>query len=324
MEYNAKYGLIGPVIFHFATKSMVERVLKGHNFSSTYEKDALEFYNRIPTLPTQDFWVSLLLPLLRPIVGNKQNHQIVNLSERLLSASTNNAPVPIAQELPSFDAIRDRYEAENRMLQAVADGNANLAIELYHKFRQFNMSERTPDIIRAYKNWRLVLNTILRKAIETSNVHPYYIDALSSEFSIRIENNNNLSELQSMDVTMLRKYAMLVHNQSTKDLSPLVRKCVENIHFYYRENISLESLANECAVTPNYLSTQFRKETGVTLIHYLHNIRIQQAILLLNTTQYSIQEIAEQCGFADANYFIRIFKKRNGMSPNVYRKNLKN
>ena len=55
----------------------------------------------------------------------------------------------------------------------------------------------------------------------------------------------------------------------------------------------------------------------------LKQILIQPAADLLRSSTLSVQQIAEQCGFADGNYFTRIFKKINGMSPNEYRKLLK-
>ena len=56
------------------------------------------------------------------------------------------------------------------------------------------------------------------------------------------------------------------------------------------------------------------------LTDYINKTRVQQAEKLLRKTTLSMQDIAEKCGFADANYFTRTFKKINGMSPNQYRK----
>ncbi len=81
----------------------------------------------------------------------------------------------------------------------------------------------------------------------------------------------------------------------------------------------MKGLAEEFSVSPSYLSGLFRKEVGVTLTDYIHKVRIDHSLILLNTSAFSIQEIAEQVGFLDVNYFTRTFKKYHGISPKKYR-----
>ena len=58
-------------------------------------------------------------------------------------------------------------------------------------------------------------------------------------------------------------------------------------------------------------------------LDYINQIRVRRATALLGSGSLSVQQIAEQCGFSDGNYFSRIFKKINGTSPNEYRKSQK-
>ena len=324
-EYKAKYVFLGPVIYRYLTQRDLENIIKMHNFPLSLSKDLLEFYNRIPALPTHDFWVSLLLPLLRPLFGGECDYHFVDVANSFnQEASDSNYQFQEDVDVTtSQQAVSDRYMAENAMLNAVIKGNVDDAIEKYHIFRQFNVSARTPDNLRNVKNFLIIFNTILRKSTEVAQVHPYYIDQLSREFAIRIESTNNVHQLEALSVTMLRKYCMLVHNHSTKNYSPVIKKCIEKIFFEYNEHITLNSLATYCAVTPSYLSLQFHKETNMTVTDYIQNVRLDKAILLLNSTSDSIQEIANLCGFSDSNYFTRIFKKKKGLTPKEYRKSIK-
>lgn len=77
-----------------------------------------------------------------------------------------------------------------------------------------------------------------------------------------------------------------------------------------------------CSVTGSYLSTLFKKETGVTITDYINTTRIRQSLILLNSTNLSISEIAARCGFVDANYYSRIFKKFQGKTPKHYRESV--
>ena len=83
---------------------------------------------------------------------------------------------------------------------------------------------------------------------------------------------------------------------------------------------TLIDIAKALNITPNYLSNQFRKETGSTISDYIRRHRIDAALRLLNTTDLSIQEIGERIGIGDSSYFSHQFKSIVGMSPMEYRK----
>lgn len=323
-EYKAKYAILGPVIYRFITQRDLDEIMEEHHFPLSISKDLLEFYNRIPSLPTHDFWISLLMPLLKPLFGSNNDYHFIDIAQDIVNKKKEKV-YDLAEnpDHTSFQAVADRYKAEDAMLAAVINGNTDLAVELYHRFRQFNISPRTPDNLRNVKNFLIIFNTNLRRAADTAQIHPYYIDNLSREFAIRIESTNNISQLESLSITMLRRYCMLVHNYSTKNFSSIIKKCIEKIRFEYNEHITLDSLASYLAITPSYLSVQFKKETSQTITDYIQNVRLEHAILLLNSTSDSIQEIASLCGFPDSNYFTRVFKKKKGLTPKEYRKHIK-
>ena len=72
----------------------------------------------------------------------------------------------------------------------------------------------------------------------------------------------------------------------------------------------------------SYLSTLFHKEVGCTLTEYINRQRIERSIHLLQLTAKSVQEISSDCGFQDVKYFIKLFKKHTGFTPNRYRAQL--
>ncbi len=85
--------------------------------------------------------------------------------------------------------------------------------------------------------------------------------------------------------------------------------------------LNVTFLANRLECSPDYLSHIFRKETGETLIHYINRQRMKGAIEVLdNDSALTISEIAWACGFVDAGYFARVFRKHTGLTPLDYRK----
>ena len=72
-------------------------------------------------------------------------------------------------------------------------------------------------------------------------------------------------------------------------------------------------------ISPYYFSKLFKQEVGETFIEYLTRTRIRNARRLLEDPRHSIKEVCMLCGYSDPNYFSRIFKKYEGMTPSEYR-----
>ena len=84
--------------------------------------------------------------------------------------------------------------------------------------------------------------------------------------------------------------------------------------YFYCEH-SLEELAKRFYISKNHLTFAFKKQFGVTPMHYLKNIRVKEAQGLLRTTNRSVSEIATQVGFINASYFARVYKQCTGRTP---------
>ena len=67
----------------------------------------------------------------------------------------------------------------------------------------------------------------------------------------------------------------------------------------------------------------FKRSVGKTPIEYLNYVRLQNGKELLKNTDNSVGEIAELCGFSNVYYFSNIFKNHIGISPNMFRKNMR-
>ena len=87
------------------------------------------------------------------------------------------------------------------------------------------------------------------------------------------------------------------------------------IQAHYNEEITNRKIAEIFHFHPNYISSEFRRIFGKPLHRYLLELRITKAIALLDTGRYSVEAVAEEVGFKDANYFTRYFKKITGKTP---------
>ena len=204
------------------------------------------------------------------------------------------------------------------ILDAVARGDEEAAIEAMHQHSRFTYGGRFEGTLYQQKNKMIVLNTLLRKAIEPSKVHPYYIDAISSKYSRIIEEANEVPN--EMMWQMTRDYCAYVRRYSLKEYSPAVQKVMNYVNLNVAEPLTLKSLAAMCFISPSYLSALFKQETGSTLIDYINTQRVNRAAQLLVQNNHTIAAVAEEVGILDVNYFTKIFKKTLGVTPTRYRR----
>lgn len=99
-----------------------------------------------------------------------------------------------------------------------------------------------------------------------------------------------------------------------------MKNVLRRIRRDYAVSLSLEDLAAEADMTPQYFCRAFRQLVGRTPIDYLNYYRIEYAAELLCTTTDNVTEIALSCGFNDLSYFTRQFRRHKGMSAIAWRK----
>lgn len=320
-ECHCRILSLGPLLVRPVESADFQRTMQKHDVSPGFQADFLEFLNQIPLIYSRDLWNHYLAFYLTRLFESPPHFLHVDSEKNLwafLSPDSSDYSVPHQPEL-SLKAIEERYRLESLLLHAVSAGQTEEAARLHYQFMQHRLAPRGSSVIRDRKNILITFNTLLRKAAERGGVHPLHIDNLSRQLAIQIESALSLDYLDSLSPTMVRKYCLLVKNYSRRPYSSMVQTCMDHIDFYYNSELSLSSLARMCSVSESHLCAAFKKETGSTITDYINGTRIRQALTLLNISSLSIGEIAGRCGFSDANYFSRIFKKNQGMTPREYR-----
>ncbi len=99
----------------------------------------------------------------------------------------------------------------------------------------------------------------------------------------------------------------------------IIEKAKKRILESFAETISLQSIAEELDIHPVWLSQLFKKETGQNFLDFVTELRIDKAKTLLRESNDKIYEIALSVGYADLQYFGKVFKKRTGITPKEYR-----
>ncbi len=128
----------------------------------------------------------------------------------------------------------------------------------------------------------------------------------------------NLQEIQELVEQVLNDMELQQEQQS--GYNRVIRGVIEYVSKHYgEESLSIGQIAEHLHFSPAYLNVLFKQEMKVTLKQYLSNYRIDRAKVMLEQQYDKISEIAIRCGYANANYFAKVFKDVTGVTPVEYR-----
>lgn len=305
----------------------LEHIIRSHQFPASYFGQLENFYSGLPRISAADPLESELPLLLEQCYGSRKfplnaENTIGYYSYLDVPYSTRNTEAEHTRQQLSMTAMMQRYQDEKQLVEAIRRGDYTSAASLVSSMKKYSPDEWQDDRLRLLKNYLISENALFRMAVYEAQVHPFYIDRLSSTFPARIEAASDPAELDKIYLAMVHKYCLLVQEHSLAGFSPSIREALNYIEFHLSEPLGLKELAEQLNVTASHLSAQFKKETGSTLTAYIADKRIEKSLPLLVTTDLQIQEIAERVGIYDENYFSKLFKKKYGLTARDYRRKI--
>ena len=143
-----------------------------------------------------------------------------------------------------------------------------------------------------------------------------YTLASSSDYIRDMRINGKLNDL--LTLLMESSWHREAHTNAPKKME--ISQVKSFLDEHYKEKLSLESVASHFFIDKHYLARLFKEQYGVTLVTYLQQVRITHAKRMLRFTDKSVEEIGLECGIGELNYFSRVFKKLEGVSPSEFRR----
>ncbi len=134
-----------------------------------------------------------------------------------------------------------------------------------------------------------------------------------------IRRMENVRELKNWCLNKVFYVARLLKDTRNQHISKVVIEAKAYIDERYNEELGLNDVSKEVAVSPQYFSKIFKEEMGVSFVEYVRQKRMDVAKELLRSKKYSVKEICYQIGYNDPNYFSRLFKKLVGVSPTDFK-----
>lgn len=319
------YFFVGPYLTQLPTKEFVAKKTAQLSLDATREEHLYAYYRHLPIVEEENVLFAIIDTLGEALWGSTEHfcieqigYEIPDKRRPVYYSETFELPDREEQTL-TLEMIEQNYEREQALMDAISRGKLNRVDFIASSVRNQGTEERLPDSLRNRKNYLIIMNTLLRKAAQNGEVHPYHIHRLSSEFAARIEALYSVESGLELQKEMIRRYCLLVREHSLKSYSALVGRVITLISYDLSADLSLRRIAAVMNVNASYLSDTFKHECGETLTAYVNRRRMEAAAYLLSHSETNVGAVAEACGVLDVNYFIKLFKKQYGVTPAQYR-----
>ena len=155
-----------------------------------------------------------------------------------------------------------------------------------------------------------IINKLIRICSSSDNAKNIYADLGLKELLIRLVQSQHLLQV-----------AGEASNSNNKSRLHFVLNFIEQ---HLTEKISVDALSRKAYLSRNDFFKWFKEQFGITPLDYINRERIKLAKHLLADPKNSVSEVSYQCGFSDINYFVRLFKKTEGITPGTYKNCLNN
>ncbi|MGZ9585275.1 response regulator [Paenibacillus marinisediminis] len=136
---------------------------------------------------------------------------------------------------------------------------------------------------------------------------------------VEAETQQQFYELLAQEVQLIQQKKNM--SAASQKMNPKIRLVLDYIHGHYDRDLTLEELSHYVGLNNSYLSRLFKEQTGMMLVQYINQYRVNKSLDMLMNSTLKTYEIAEKVGFKSTDNFYIAFKKLVGYPPNEVRKN---
>lgn len=212
-----------------------------------------------------------------------------------------------------FDDVKERS-----LYSCIKVGNSEEIKEAIEGFFKEIMDVKAS--IKDYQIYLLQLLTTVLKAAKDLNVDVDRIFGPNYNLFVELYKFKTVQEAMNWVIGICTRIMGHIRKERQNTCKVLADKAKEFIQSHYHESdLTIEKVCKHLYISSTYFSIVFKKETKLTFLNYLTQVRMEAAKELLRTTNLKAFEIAEKVGYSEPHYFSYSFKKNFSISPSEYR-----
>ena len=235
--------------------------------------------------------------------------------------NTNDFPaVPMLQQRP-YDRIRELYLfQEPQLLAAIRRGDRGEARHIinYILVHIYSAGEERNDLL---KGLLLELVVMISRAAVEAGAEQSEVLGLNFRLITELAGISDDEDLAAWLRNTLEHIISTIERQKNFTPPLLVSKAMEYLRKNLHRDISRDETAKYAGISPSHFSRLLKERTGRTFSELLRQCRIDLACDLLLTTDQSLAQIADTCGFCDQSHFTHIFQDVKRVTPKLFRQN---
>ena len=252
--------------------------------------------------------------------NQRQKHEMA-LQQSLLNEEIQNRKS--LEEKLSIQSISLNYslEKERDLVSKIKLGSFEEAKNVYQTLLADIFLKGAANINKV-KARVLELGVILSRASVDGGADLNEALDLSSTFLKDVGRYETTEEIDLVAIKTFDLFLQAIKRNSNASNSLSIRGIKDYILENYRGNISLEEICDAVFLSPNYASKIFKDDEGMTIMDYVVKVKLEEAKRLLRIPGISVEDIAEKLGYSDPSYFTKVFRRKIGVTPTQYRKQI--
>jgi AraC-like DNA-binding protein len=291
-------------------------IRKNHPELSLREKLQEHFGSLQPLTENSMFYIGRLLEHLFSEYDPKPEEMLTEKPQNIPSAYFQNT---YDNRIRLFS--HPPYFLEQEICRLISAGDKEYAMKILSEINARDRARLANDPQRSLKNSLICSCTLFTRAAIAGGVSPDAAYTMSDSFIQIIESIDSIRTLRGVEAEMLNSFVDMVNDLKQEKYSQVIRGTIRYIDNNLSERITVPAIAKAVFVHQNYLSSLFKKETGVALSAFIRQRRIEEAKNFIRFSSSSIAEIANFYQFSSQSHFIKVFRQITGITPTKFRSN---
>lgn len=315
--------IIGPTALHLWNKDAAESYIKRFNLEDERRE---RFIDKLKNFPRLTYEKLIWLLRLFDAAVNGSLSTDTDLPEGFTNSKEQleriNADVTFKEDFEEGQINKEStYDYEREIISYIKSGQPEKLKQLFASTLNIKSGRMASDMLRQTRNMFICGTTLASRAAVDGGLDSSTAFRLSDIYIQKIEAENDPNAIMRMIYDMMIDYAERTKRAAFTGGggSMLVKKCGRYIMNNITRPIRAAELAEHLGISPSYLCSAFKQQTGVTLSSYIASKKIEEAVRLLEFSDKSLSEIAEHLGFCSQSHFQNVFKKATGRTPRSYR-----